>query len=196
MKNYVYIVSSLPCVDREYKFTAGSVESITGDIISLLDETDAAVVSFLMRGLKAETADADFYREALSHGNRFIREYFSFDLNLRNEKVKYLNAKLGRDAAKDVVILDPDADMPEFEETGEVAEILSVKDLLERERALDDFISGKIDSLTVFDYFDLDVILGFLVKIGIYSRWFLLDEEQGRLKFKELVGQLIEKAEF
>lgn len=196
MKNYVYIVASLPCIGPDYKFTADSVERITEDILERLEGKDAAVVSLLTEGMKAGDIGADFYAKAFSCGNRFIREYFTFDLGLRNEKVRYLNAKLGRESMKDVVVLDPDGEMPEFEDAATVAEVLSVKNLLEREKALDELVSSKIDSLTVFDYFDLDVILGFIAKMNIYSRWFLLDEQQGRLKFKAIVDDLINKAQF
>ena len=60
-------------------------------------------MDFLLRGLTGQDLDADFYAEALESKDRFIREYFRFDLNLRNAKVAYINKALGRPADMDIM---------------------------------------------------------------------------------------------
>ena len=50
----------------------------------------------------------------------------------------------------------------------------------------------KIDSLTVMDVFDLDVILGFIAKLKIVDRWLQLDEGTGRELFHKLVKEIKE----
>ena len=39
-------------------------------------------------------------------------------------------------------------------------------------------------------YFDINVILGFLCKLHIVSRWAMLDEQTGREMFRKLVDEV------
>ena len=104
MKNYEYIVASLPVLSTDWKYgSSESFESILGDIREQLSKGDNAVMDFLLNGFDENSLDEDFYFKALRHPNRFIREYFRFDLNLRNAKVRFLNKSLGRPADEDVM---------------------------------------------------------------------------------------------
>ena len=49
---------------------------------------------------------------------------------------------------------------------------------------------AKIDEILIFDYFDIDVILGFVAKMKIADRWLLLDEDAGREMFRRLVQDI------
>ena len=48
----------------------------------------------------------------------------------------------------------------------------------------------KINTLTTFNYFDIDAILGFITKMNIVARWFRLDEQTGREMFQKLVNEV------
>lgn len=188
MNNYHYIVSSLPALSLDYRFTKETPAEIKEQILELCSERDQKVISFLESGYLKENMTADFYREALAHKNPFIRAFFCFDLNVRNAKVEYLNSQLGREKGTDVVILSEES--VEFEESNEVAAALSSADLLTRERALDELYWRKIESLTLFNYFDITTILGFIARLHIVARWFELDEQKGREKFRQLVDEV------
>ncbi|MCR5003145.1 MAG: DUF2764 domain-containing protein [Bacteroidales bacterium] len=189
MNNYEYIVAGLPDIAPEWKFPDGvTPETILEDILEQLSRKDRALVDLLMSGFDDEKLGADFYAAALSSKNRFIREYFQFDLNLRNAKVRYLNGALGRSADQDVLVLGEEE--PEFEDAQKVQAALASTDLLSRERSLDDVLWDKIGEITVFDYFDIDAILGFIAKLHIISRWFKLDEGTGRELFRKLVDEV------
>lgn len=195
MNNYHYIISSLPVLSPDYKFTGETPESILDEIVGQLSESDRALVGFLEKGFDKENLNKEFYRKALTHRNRFIREFFSFDLSLRNAKVEYLNKALDRPKGKDILDLNDDEDMAfvpcgEFEEAAKADSILYGEDLLARERGLDELIWEKTDALTTFDYFDIEAVLGFLAKLNIVSRWFLLDEATGREFFRKLVDEV------
>ena len=134
----------------------------------------------------------------MSHKLGFIRAFFQFDLNVRNQKVRYLNQALGRDPEKDVLSLrDPEAEEtglepeePEFKEAAKLQSILEGHDILARERGIDDLYWDKIDELTLFDYLNFDKILGMVVKMMIIRRWLILDEATGREMFKKLVDEV------
>ena len=190
MNNYYYIVASLPVLSHEWKPGAETPQSIRQDILEQCSGKDRQLVMLLEDGFVDGNLTPDFYRTALAHRNRFIREYFRFDLSVRNAKVRYRNRALGRDPEKDTVVLDEDATEETFDEASSLDAILHGKDILERERGIDDLIWRKIDDLTTYDYFDIEAILGFLAKLHIVERWYTLDEQTGREMFRKLVDEV------
>ena len=199
MSNFEYIIASLPYLTMDFKYAGqAGFNSVISDIKRDLDEKDQGLVEFLLKGFSDKDLDADFYAAALKHRNRFLREYFRFDLNLRNAKVRYLNAQLGREPDLDVMTgEDPEAEDVdidgfrftggEFEEALKVDNILSDKDLVSREKGLDDILWDKIDSLATFHYFDIEAVLAYIAKLRIVTRWLNLDEEVGRDVFRRLL---------
>lgn len=188
MNNYEYIVASLPDISSEWKFKDEGPETYIEQILEQCSDKDKSLVEFLMSGFDGANLTPEFYGKALAHRNRFIREYFTFDLNMRNAKVKYLNKALGREAGKDIISLNEE-EIP-FEEEQKAETILAGNDILARERGLDDLMWDKINELTVFDYFDIESILGFIAKLQIIARWFRLDEQTGREMFRKLVDEV------
>ena len=199
MSNFEYIISSLPYLTMDFKYAGqAGFNSVISDIKRDLDEKDQGLVEFLLKGFSDKELNADFYAAALKHRNRFLREYFRFDLNLRNAKVRYLNAQLGREPDMDVMTGEdpdsPDVDIDgfrftggEFEEALKVDNILADKDLVSREKGLDDILWDKIDSLSTFHYFDIEAVLAYIAKLHIVTRWLNLDEEVGRDVFRRLL---------
>ena len=197
MNNYEYIVASLPDITTGWKFGEKSPQDYIEEIVSLCSEKDNELIDFLLSGYKDENLNTEFYAKALIHKDRFIREYFRFDLNVRNAKVKYLNKALGRPSEKDVLVFSEDAPQAvldavseEFEEAADLETVFNAGDILSRERGIDDLMWEKIDSLTTFNYFDIDAILGFITKLNIVARWYKLDEQTGREMFKRLVDEV------
>ena len=197
MNNYEYIIASLPDITTGWKFGEKGPHDYIEEITSACTDKDRKLIEFLMSGYLDENLNTEFYLKALTHKDRFIREYFRFDLNVRNAKVKYLNKALGRPADKDVLSFPegtPEQVLEfiseEFEEAAALDNVLGAGDILSRERGLDDLMWAKIDNLTLFNYFDIDVILGFIAKLNIVARWFKLDEQTGREMFKRLVDEV------
>lgn len=198
MNNYIYIIAGLPDFTPDWRQGDKSLEEYLCQVKELLSAKDQETVRLIEDGFDKEKIGQEFYKEALGHGNAFIRDFFQFDLNVRNAKVRYLNQALGRDPLKDVLSLtDPDADEmgieieePEFKEAARLQSILEGSDILARERGIDDLYWDKIDELTLFDYLNFDRILGVVVKMMIIRRWLLLDEQTGREMFKRLVDEI------
>ena len=198
MNNYVYIIAGLPDFTPDWRQGEKSLDEYLEQIRELLSVKDNTVLDFIVKGFDKDQIGLEFYKEALSHRLGFIREFFLFDFNVRNQKVKYLNNALGRDPEKDVLKLtDPEAEEngieseePEFKESGKLQKILEGNDILSRERGIDDLYWDKIDELTLFDYLNFDKILGVMVKMMIIRRWLILDEDPGRAMFKKLVDEV------
>ena len=197
MNNYIYIIAGLPDFTPDWRQGEKSLDDYIGQVRELLSAKDNEVLDFIFKGFDKNQINLEFYKEALSHRIGFIREFFLFDFNVRNQKVRYLNQALGREPLKDVLSLnDPDdenmteAEEPEFKEAARLQGILERNDILMRERGIDDLYWDKIDEMTLFDYLNFDKILGVIVKMMIIRRWLLLDEETGREMFKRLVDEV------
>ena len=195
MNNYYYIIAGLPDLSKDWVCGEKDADAILDEIKEQCSVRDRAVIGFLEKGYVDEDLTPEFYTEASGSRNRFIREWFQFDLAVRNAKVKYLNNALGRDSGKDVISLKDDEGIAregtwEFEEEGKLELILEGKDILAREKGIDDLYWAKADELAVFHYFDLTVILSFIVKLKLIDRWMKLDEATGREMFRELVDEV------
>lgn len=187
MNNYEYIISSLPAISLDWKFGEGaSFETYVDWIKSQLSEADIKVVDRLLDGYKDENLTREFYEAALKDGNRFLKEYYTFDLNVRNGKARFLNKAFERPLDQDTIKLETG----EFPEGPKLEEALNAPDLLSRERGLDSLMWDKINEITTFDYFDLEAILGFIARLHIIGRWFVLDEKTGREMFRRLVDEV------
>lgn len=190
MNNYEYIVASLPVIEPGSRLGSSSAaNAIIDDIREQLSNKDNALVTMLLDGFDPEKLNAGFYRACLGSGSRFLREYFLFDLFLRNTKVEYLNASLGRSEGKDVLLLEELEDY-EFEQKEEIVEILSGTDIIGREKGLDMAIWEHVEEVTTMDVFDMDAILGFIARLKIIDRWDKLDPETGADLFRRLIKEI------
>ena len=190
MNNYEYIVASLPVIEPGSRLGSSSAaNAIIDDIREQLSNKDNALVTMLLDGFDPEKLNAGFYRACLGSGSRFLREYFLFDLFLRNTKVEYLNASLGRPEGKDVLLLEELEDY-EFEQKEEIVEILSGTDIIGREKGLDMAIWEHVEEVTTMYVFDMDAILGFIARLKIIDRWDKLDPETGAELFRRLIKEI------
>ena len=187
MNNYEYLIASLPDITPDWKDSGEmSGDAFVDWLREGCSDSDRKLIHFLREGFAAENLNKDFYLRALSHRDRFLREYFRFDLNVRNAKVEYLNRELGRAAGTDIFLTDENG----FEEEARLGAVLGSGDILSREKGIDDLMWEKIESLTTFDYFDIDAILGFIAKLNIAMRWNRLDPETGREMFSRIVKEV------
>lgn len=136
------------------------------------------------------------YERLVNHENNFIRSYFRFDLNLRNILSAYNKRKFHLESvnfieieADDVVTrlknstasdfhLSPDAEYIE-----ELGEIFDKGELLHLEKYLDTLRWQFIDEINKLAYFEVDVLLGYLIKLILVERWVGLEDEKGRQVF-------------
>lgn len=187
MDNYEYLIAGLPVLSDDLSGQdCPSPAVLVKEIRELCSEKDNALIDTLLKGYEEENFTPEFYGAMLSHPNHFLREFFRFDLNVRNSKVRYLNESLGRPSNMDIFLEDEG----EFEESGEVHRILYGPNLVSREKGLDEMMWNKIDELNTFDYFNVSTVLGYIAKLKIIDRWLKLDEATGREMFRQLVSEI------
>lgn len=187
MNNYEYIIASFPDLDEGARTHPEiPIPRIIREIREQCSEADQKTVDFLLSAWNGENLGEEFYRTALSHRSRFIREFFAFDLHVRNAKCRFINTRIGRESDTDTVVID----CGEFLEESKISSILQRTSILGREEGLDDAYWDKIDEITALDIFDLDIVLGYLAKIKIIDRWLRLDPDKGRELMRKLVEEI------
>ncbi len=142
-----------------------------------------------------------YYAAAERSSDRFLREWSRFDRRLRDIAAAYTARRKGMEVAEVLVGDDEITDRlkndytPDFglkgtfDKVDELISILDSEDMLAKERRIDELRWDEVDDLNVFHYFDIDFILGYLVKVSIVCRWMVLDKDAGR----QMLGRLIER---
>ncbi len=186
MNNYHYIISGLPCLSADFSPAQFSYEETVGHILPLLSERDRRAVAWIEQGFIPANLGHHFYRGASKCSIPFIRRWYEFDHNLRNAQVDYLSRKEGFDSER----WTDGSFSTEFEDYPQMYRVFEMEDMMERERALDRLRWEKVNELLSFHYFDIDVILGFVIKARIVARWSEMDHEKGVRMFEELVAEV------
>ncbi len=187
MNNYEYIIASLPVPGKD----AGKLDAdaLIEEIRSQCSAQDNALIDSLLGSFDPDRLDFDFYSKASRSRNSYLKNFLLFDLKLRNAKVEYLNKALGRPEGTDIMPLPEGVDSG-FDQKAEVDAVLAGKDILARERGLDDIMWAKADELVQMHIFDIDILLSFITKLKITDRWSKLDPESGRELFRRLVQEI------
>ena len=159
-------------------------------------------------GEDAETVDTSagfvqallgaYYGECARSKSRFMREWAEFDRNLRNVTAA-LKARAMQIPVESVLVGGGDvadqlarSSAADFGLKGELTYVDALiaaseeHNLLEKEHKIDKIRWDEADELSWSDYFDIDAVLAYLVKINIVARWMRLDEKRGR----EMLGRL------
>lgn len=144
-----------------------------------------------------------YYAACAASKCRFLREWSEFDRTLRNVAAAVTARAAGR-AVEEVVVGDDDlvgqlcrSSASDFGLRGELpyvdAVIAAVNDepnLLEKEHKIDRIRWSEASELATFDYFDINAILSYLVRVNIVARWARLDAARGRELFDRLLREL------
>jgi len=202
MNNYHYLISGLPQLFLDYESRSFSLKELLDDIKSKCSEKDIRNIELLFFGLEESNLTSHFYRASLRSKNRFISEYFKFDLNVRNIRAAYLARKskqrpedflVGSNEVTETLTTSKAPDFGlglVFEDATEVLSIMENKNILEREQLLDKLKWNRASEITKFNYFDLDALLAFLLKASLVERWAKMDKKTGEELFKKLVEEV------
>ncbi len=140
-----------------------------------------------------------FYSKMINHDNNFIRRYFSFDLELRNvlaclNKRKFnlshdILMRVGDNGVMDKLSSSTATDFGLSKELDYIPGLLdafSKKDSVNIEKFTDQLRWEMIDQINSLAYFQIDVLLGYLIKLMLVERWIFLDEVTGKEGFQKV----------
>lgn len=144
-----------------------------------------------------------YYNECARSKCRFIRDWYEFDQNLRNIGAAYKARRTGRMPEEAVIgdsyvseqlALSSAADFGLKGEIDYIDKVVAAVDegenLIEKERKIDDIRWNMSEELVEFDYFNINTILSYLVRVNIVNRWMTMDEKTGREMFVRLLHSL------
>lgn len=149
-----------------------------------------------------------YYDFALSAGNSFVASWFSFERNIRNLLAGLIARHYKLDVKEFLIGNDPitaaiqksnardfglAAELPYVEK---VVQIFDIQGLTHREKALDNLRWNYIDELNTFNYFSIEVIIGYVLKLQMASRWLSLDAATGADLFRRILNDLENSYEF
>ncbi|MBO5805038.1 MAG: DUF2764 family protein [Bacteroidales bacterium] len=186
MNNYHYIIAGLPDLVPEFGSQQFSYNEISAAIRANLSKKDNKLVDWLEFGLQEDNLHHYFYHKAEHSKNNFLSQYFAFDRFLRNVQVSLLSRTLGKESEK-YMMGEINTENDDYKE---IAKIFEISNLIEREQALDRFRWRKISEINLYHYFDIDVILAFLLKGKIVERWIKLDQAKGAELFEQYVSEV------
>lgn len=143
-----------------------------------------------------------YYEYASRSANSFVSSWFEFNRNLNNILVAMAARKYKMSVA-DAVVGDGEvaealrtSGARDFGLTGTldyleiVQRISEESNLLERERKLDELRWKWLDDNSVFNYFTVERLFVFLVKVGIVERWSALDADKGMQRYNTMINNL------
>lgn len=143
-----------------------------------------------------------FFQEMEKEENDFLRDWFRFDLTIRNvmtalaarkHKVDYENQIIGTGDRPEAIRKSHARDFGLSAEVDYLEELMNLsrtEDIQEREKAIDEFKWNYLDEATFFEYFTIERILAFLIKLGMVERWLAIDKDHGNELFKKLLKEL------
>lgn len=149
-----------------------------------------------------------YFEYILQTQSDFLKKWFEFNQNLNNILIghncrKYNleveNQLIGDNMVTQAILNSSAKDFGLEVELPYVSEINLLADnenLLAREKGLDLLKWDKVEEITLFDYFTIDVVLAYTIKLDIAYRWLELDEETGRRMFKQIINDLKSGFEF
>lgn len=149
-----------------------------------------------------------FYNEMLALKNDFLKQWFEFELNLRNVLLVLSGKRNGISIENQVIPANELAEImrrsnardlgisSEWGWAEKVIQIAEIPNLMQREKATDILRWQYLDELNTFNYFNTEVLFAFYIKLGMIERWLKLDKTTGEELFRQLIGDLQNSYEF
>ena len=148
-----------------------------------------------------------FYEYAMASSNGFVRKWYEFNLNLNNIIAAITARKYNLDIQK-VIVGEGDVAnalrtsgardwglSQEVECFEDVARLTEEDDLSQRERKADMIRWRWLEDNTFFNYFSIERLFSYMVRLSMVERWSSLDREEGQKLFRKLIGDLKQQTE-
>ncbi|MBW6497193.1 MAG: DUF2764 domain-containing protein [Bacteroidales bacterium] len=143
-----------------------------------------------------------FFDQMLGLNNEFLRNWFEFELNVQNIVTALLARKyevpyefqiIGTGEVAGIIRKSHARDFglgAEIDYLEELANLVRNDNIQEREKAIDELRWKYLDEEIFFEYFTIEKILAFTIKLGMAERWLGIDKDFGNEMFKKLLKEL------
>ncbi|MDA3884035.1 MAG: DUF2764 family protein [Candidatus Delongbacteria bacterium] len=149
-----------------------------------------------------------YYDFILTNKNEFVREWFEMELNFKNifsalncrkyelpvedELIDFnhVSGAIAKNSSRDFGL---SAEYPYIEQ---LLTIFEIEDLLQREKAIDLIKWNWLDESTFFNYFTIEKLISYYIKLEMIERWIGLDPATGKELFEKFIKDLETGYEF
>lgn len=143
-----------------------------------------------------------YYAYAMECHNAFISSWFEFNLNINNVLTALTARKYKFDVASNIIGRTDvsnairTSNARDFGLTGtleyleQLMRISETEELVEREKKIDILKWSWMEDAIFFDYFTIERIFVFLLKLEMIERWISLDKEKGNEIFRNIIESL------
>ncbi len=143
-----------------------------------------------------------YYNYAMKSNNQFISSWYTFCLHLNNIQLALASRRHGISYAETIVgntevceairksnarDFGLSAELPYMSDLLKLDEMV---DLVERERKTDLLKWEWMEEASFYDYFSLERLFVFLLKLEMIERWISLDKIKGNQKFRAIIDSL------
>ena len=149
-----------------------------------------------------------FYDHVIGQTEDFLNAWFIFERDLKN-LLTAISARrhglplegqlIGKNEVTAAIRKSHARDFGLANEYPYIEKLLKVEeqtDILDRERTITQLKWTQIDELNTFNYFTIDKILGFLLKLISFERWSNLDPDDGKKIFKQKIDAMEHSFDF
>jgi len=150
----------------------------------------------------------EYYKTLSEAPCKFVRKVAEFMINTgnillalngRKHALPYEDELIGDNEVSSAIRKNKTRDFglavnhPEIES---IIQLYETDNILDRELKLDHRKWNFLDDITVFNYFTIERVLVFVLKIFMVERWFHLDYEKGQVMFNQLLKEIESSFEF
>ncbi len=149
-----------------------------------------------------------YFDHVIDHSEDFLKAWFTFERDLKN-LLAAISARryglpldgqlIGKNEVTEAIRKSHARDFGLANEYPYLEKLLKIEeqaDILERERTITHLKWSQIDEFNTFNYFTIDKILGFLLKLISFERWTNLDPDDGMQIFKQKIDALEHSFDF
>ncbi len=134
--------------------------------------------------------------------NVFVKEVALMDRNIgnimaalngRKYNLPFTDNLVGNNEITEALIRSRARDFGLTSDVADVETMIQIfenTNLLEREFKIDLYRWNKLDEMTFFNYFTIEKVISFLLKLFIVERWFHLDKEKGQQMFNKILKDI------
>lgn len=227
--NYYYYIAGMPEIKQNSQQAAPTPEQIVEELRGELTTSDMLLLELVADKqdapafrkyvsqfewdksgeepveitLSEEQRTGYWYQFGMKCKNKFLCQWFEFNLDLNNVLTANICRNLGWDVRKYIIgnnriaqLIRDNAKAKDFGLSGEwehysaIAQIYESDNMMEKEKRIDALKWRWLEENTFFKTFSIEVILTQYLKAEMLHRWNMLTVEEGEKAFREILGQL------
>lgn len=143
------------------------------------------------KSLLEKSLHADYFLLCSTIKCDFLRKWCEYDRIIRNIIAVRRAAQLDIEP----IMVGELEDEREFEYYSELISVLETRDFVERETKMDMLRLTIAEGFSEHNYFDINMLLAYLVKLNILFRWSSLDKKVGEERFRAIVKGFTDSAQ-